>query len=107
MSRQIVIKMPDDKITMSFVKGINKRLSLMEGMVKDAKSKKKQQDVDTLRTKKKKNLEEIAGLKKQLKDVMSIQDGLSARGVNGIEKSVKSIEVALRSLGSIRIPSPS
>ena len=41
MSRKIVINLPEDNMRSSVLKGINKRISLMEDMVSNSKKKKK------------------------------------------------------------------
>ena len=93
MARKIVINLPDNDVQGSLVKGLNKRLMMLEDMVKDSKKKKKSS--------------EIAGLKKQLKEVSNLQEGLSQKEMGGLKKSMTSISEALSSLGKIRMPSPS
>ena len=93
MSRKIVINLPEDKMRDSVLSGINKRISMMENLIKDSKKKKKNT--------------EIADLRKQLKEVSGIRESLSQRDLGGLKQSMTSISKALSALGSIRIPSPS
>ena len=92
-SRKIVINLPEDKMRDSVLKGLNKRLSMLEDMITAGK--------------KKKTLDESATLKNEIRHLRDMKASLNSRESREIKESVKSIAEALSSLGKIRIPSPS
>ncbi len=93
MSRKIVINLPEDKMRDSVLKGLNKRLAMLEDMVKEGRNKKR--------------LNEIATLRNEIRHFKDIKSSLNQRDTRELKTTVKSIAEALSSLGRIRIPSPS
>lgn len=77
----------------SIMKGLNKRISMMEDMLKESKKKKKN--------------EEILALKKEVRDISKMKHSIDNRELKSLKVTQDSIARALSSLGKIRIPSPS
>lgn len=93
MPKKIVINLPDSGIAPSIMKGINKRISMMENFVRDGKKKKKDS--------------ELNAMKKQLNELTSLKGAMHSRELKDIKFQTGAISQALSALGKIRIPSPS
>jgi len=93
-SKKIVINLPDNGLDASILKGFNKRLGMLEGMIKDAKKKKKPSS-------------ELGSIKKEIRRIGSLKQTLSDKKLNSMQESQSAIVSALSALKNIRIPSPS
>lgn len=92
-SRKIIINLPEDRMRDSVMKGLNKRLSMLEDMIKAGK--------------KKKTLDESATLRNEIRHLKDMKSSMNNRELRELKNTTKSIAEALSSLGKIRIPSPS
>ena len=92
-SRKIIINLPEDRMRDSVMKGLNKRLSMLEDMIKAGK--------------KKKTIDESATLRNEIRHLKDMKSSMNNRELRELKNTTKSIAEALSSLGKIRIPSPS
>lgn len=92
--------MPQDKMMNSLMKGMDRRLKILESSVKSVAK-------NVTNKKKKSDVERSSALKNQAKEAKGFTDALANREIKELRKSTNAILGALSSMSRNSIPSPS